>query len=156
MSQVTDRETETLILDYLRNDSRVDDHEIEVHVEQGTIYLTGRVDSAAERQAVHEDVEAAAHVEDIVNQITLRNFVERTDQELKEEVKHALMRDGSADVAQLEIGANNGEVMLRGRVDSYLQKTAAEDVVWWTPGVTNVVSHLEVEAEDAIPEDLKD
>lgn len=156
MSQVTDREMESAIQLYLRNDSRVDDREVDVHVEEGTVYLTGRVDSAAERQAVQEDIQAAAHVEDMVNQITLRNFVERSDEELKEEVKHALMRDDSIDVRQIEIGTNNGEVALRGTLDSFAQKTEAEDVVWWTPGVTNVISHLEVQAESLIPDDLQD
>ncbi len=156
MSQVTDRETEKAIMQYIMNDSRVDDREIDVHVEEGTVYLTGKVDSAAERQAVEEDVQAAAHVESCVNQITLRNYVERSDAELKEAVKHALMRDASADASQIEIGASNGEVLLRGQVDSYAQKKAVEDVVWWTPGVTNVVSRLQVGAEAAVPEDLKD
>lgn len=156
MNQVTDRETEAAIIRFLENDSRVDNREIDVHVEEGTVYLMGRVDSAAERQAVQEDVEAAGHIESIVNQITLRNFVERTDQELKEEVKHALMRDASVNAEQIKIEAKAGEVTLQGPIESYSQKNAVEDVVWWTPGVTNVVSHLEVEAEDAIPEDLKD
>lgn len=156
MSQVADREAEAVIMRHLRSDSRVDDREIDVHVEEGTVYLTGRVDSAAERQAVQEDVEVAVHAEGIVNQITLRNFVERSDKELKEVVRHALMRDDSADIGRIQIGTNNGEVMLRGRLESYAQKNKVEDVVWWTPGVTNVVSHLEVEVEDAIPDDLKD
>jgi osmotically-inducible protein OsmY len=156
MSQVTDRETEAAILEYIKNDSRVDEDEIEVHVEEGTVYLMGRVDSAAERQAVEEDVQAAAHVEDMIDQITLRNYVERSDQELKEEVKHALMRDPTVDVEQIEIGASNGEVLLRGQIDTYAQKTAIEDIVWWTSGVTNVVSHLAVTAQDVVPEDLKE
>lgn len=155
MSQLTDRETEAAILRFLQNDTRVDNREIDVHVEEGTVYLTGRVDSAAERQAVQEDVEAA-RAESVVNQITLRNYVQRTDRELKEEVKHALMRDASVEIEQIRIDAKNGEVILQGRMDSYAQKHAAEDVAWWTPGVTNVVSHLEVAAADAIPEDLKD
>lgn len=156
MNQVTDRETEAAIMRFIESDTRIDGREIDVHVEQGTVYLTGRVDSAAERQAVQEDVEAAGHVEGVINQITLRNYVQRTDQELKEEVRHALMRDASVEIDKIEIMARDGEVTLQGRIDTYAQKNAAEDVVWWTPGVTNVTSHLEVMAEDAIPEDLKD
>lgn len=156
MSQVTDRDTEAKIMHYVINDSRVDDREIEVHVEEGTVYLMGRVDSAAERQAVQEDVQAAAHGQDVVNQITLRNYVERTDEELREEVKHAIMRDGSVEIGRIEVGAGNGEVLLRGEIDSYAQKKAVENVVWWTPGVTNVISQLEVGMPGALPEDLKD
>lgn len=156
MNQVTDRETEAAIQRSIATDTRVDGREIDVHVEQGTVYLTGRVDSAAERHAVQEDVEAASHTEGVVNQITLRNFVERSDKELTEEVKHALMRDASVDVEQIKIEAKDGEVTLRGHIDSFAEKTSAEDVVWWTPGVTNVISHLEVAAQEAIPEDLKD
>ena len=47
---------------------------------------------------MEEDVETAARVEGVVNQITLRNYIERTDEELREAVRHALIRDASVDV----------------------------------------------------------
>lgn len=140
----------------LRDDTRVDRSEIEVHVEEETVYLTGTVDSAAERQAVQEDVQAVAPAGSIVNQITLRNYVERTDDELREAVRHALIRDVSVDVGPIDVAAKDGEITLSGIVQSRAQRNAAEDVAWWTPGVTNVTSRLQVESESETPLDLKD
>lgn len=156
MSELADREMEESIRRFLAADSRVDMTEVNVCVEDRTALLCGTVDSAAERQAVLEDVRAAARVEDIVDQLVLRNFVERTDDELKEAVKHALARDIAVDAAFVSVEASEGEVALSGHVDSYSQKNVAEDVAWWTPGVTSVVSHLEVTDESGIPADLKE
>jgi len=93
MGELADREMEESIRRFLTADSRVDMTEVDVCVENRTVHLSGTVDSAAERQAVLEDVGAAARVEDIVDQLVLCNYVERTDEELKEVVRHALARD---------------------------------------------------------------
>jgi len=154
MSPLTDREIEELARQALRADTRVDTGEVDVHVEDGTAFLTGAVDSAAERLAVVEDLEATRGVQDVVDDLVLRNYVERTDEELREAVRHALARDMSVNLELISVEASSGRVTLTGKVDSYSEKNAAEDVAWWTSGVTEVVSHLEV--EDEIPADLKD
>lgn len=154
MGELADRSMEESIRRFLAADSRVDMTEVDVCVEDRTALLCGTVDSAAERQAVLEDVRAAARVEDIVDQLVLRNYVERTDEELREAVRNALARDIAVNAKLVLVEAREGEVALSGCMDSYSQKTAAEDVAWWTPGVTNVVSHLEV--EDEPPADLKE
>lgn len=154
MNPLLDREIEGAIHQVLLADSRVDVGEVVVLVEDKTVFLTGTVDSAAERQAILEDVGTVAHVNDVVDNLVLRNYVERTDHELTEAVKHALGRDIVVDSAPIHVEAIKGEVILSGHIDSYAQKSAAEDVAWWTPGVTNVISHLVV--EDEIPADLKE
>ena len=154
MGELADREIEESIRRFLAADSRVDTGEVDVAVEDRTVYLSGAVDTAAERQAILEDVRAAAYVEDVVEQLRLRNYIERTDDELTEAVKHALSRDLAVDAGPVGVSAVGGVVTLSGHVESYSQKNTAEDVAWWTPGVTDVVSRLQVEEE--IPADLKE
>jgi len=156
MNQIIDREIEQMVRRFLDNDPRIDTSEIDVRVEGGTVYLTGAVDSAAERHAIQEDIQAAADVEGIVNQLRLRNFVERSDEELVEEVKHALIRDISVDADPIKVVAKGGEVVLSGCVETLAQKNAAEDIAWWTPGVTDVISHLEIEETGKMPEDMNE
>lgn len=156
MNELGDRGIEEAIRRFLAADTRVDVGEIDITVEDRTVFLSGKVDSAAERQAILEDVGAAGRVEAVVDQLVLRNFVQRSDDELREAVKHALARDIAVDANPVTVEASEGSVVLRGHVDSYSQKNNAEDVAWWTPGVTNVVSHLEVEDEEDIPADLKE
>lgn len=152
MDVTRDREMERLVTGALKRDSRVDLGEITVRVESGIAYLTGMVDSAAERVAAQQNVEATLGPGKMVDQLTLRNFVERTDQELEAEVKQALHRDLAVDAGPITVKADSGVVSLSGRVLSYAQCYAAENVAWWTPGVTEVRSHLVVDGFSGEPE----
>ena len=152
MAALTDREMTDLVNRVLSRDSRVDPREIEVRVENGVVYVSGAVDSAAERRAAQEDIESTP-AERVVDTIRLRNFVERTDEELQAAVKQALVRDIAVDAGPVEVEARSGAVTLVGRTASYAQKYAAEDVAWWTPGVTDVVSHLEVDGFSEPPDE---
>ncbi len=154
MNPLSDREIEESVRRTLSADTRVDAREVDIHVEDATAFLTGAVDSAAERLAAIEDVRATHGVTDVVDGLVLRNYIERTDEELREAVRHALARDIAVSTDRISVEASDGRVTLNGMVDSYSEKNDAEDVAWWTPGVTDVVSHLEV--EDEIPADLKD
>ncbi|MCL5104658.1 MAG: BON domain-containing protein [Armatimonadetes bacterium] len=148
-----DRKVEELVTSVLSKDSRIDFSEIKVKVENGVVYLSGTVDSAAERRAAQEDLESAPPVETVVDQLTLRNFIERTDEELAESVRRALIRDITLDARQIKVEATGGVVTLSGRVESYAQKSAAENVALWTPGVVDVISHLEAGPLPGPPEE---
>lgn len=143
-SLLRDRDLAERINEALRADSRVDAGEVDVRVEQGVVYLMGMVDSAAERRAAQEDAEAAAGAGRVVDMLTLRNFIERTDEELSAAVRQAVVRDISVSAPGVAVDARDGVVTLSGPVDSYAQKSAVENIAWWTPGVTDVVSHLQV------------
>ena len=153
MSWFRDRDMEQRIYLALKNDSRIDQSEIAVRVENNVVYLSGEVDSAAERQAAMEDVEASTFGEIIVEEVRLKNYVERTDDELKQSVKQALVRDLEADHAPVSVDARDGVITLSGRVGSFSQKSVVENIAWWTPGVTDVVSYLQV---DGMKEPLDD
>ena len=144
MAVPNDREIEELIDKALSRDSRVDRGEIEVRVESGVAYVSGTVDSAAERRAAQEAIESTP-VDRVVDTVTLGNFVERTDEELKAAVERALARDIAVDCSPISVHAEDGVIVMAGKVSSSAQKYAAEDVAWWTPGVTDVISHLEVD-----------
>lgn len=144
MLTITDREIVELIYDVLRRDSRVDTREVDVRVEGGVVHVSGLVDSAAERRAIIEDLQATS-IDEVVENIRLANFVERTDEELTASVRQALLRDIAVDAGPIRVEAAGGKVVLQGIVASHSQKYNAEDVAWWTPGVIDVVSHLDVD-----------
>jgi hyperosmotically inducible protein len=149
----TDAELEEQISAALRGDSRVDLTEISVRVEGGTVHLAGMVDSAAERKAAQEDAETIVARDKIVDRLTLRDFVERTNEELVEEVRHAMKRSLDLDTVDVALEADQGVVTLQGRVRSFAQKLAVENIVWWTPGVTDAVSRLQVDGVDEPPDE---
>ncbi|MGI6295787.1 MAG: BON domain-containing protein [Armatimonadota bacterium] len=156
MGESIDKNTENTIRRILGADSRIDAAEIEVAVVDGTVYLSGSVDGAAERLAILEVVKLTTGVRDVIDSLELRNFIERTNDELKESVRNAIARDISIDAHLVSVEANDGEVTLRGHVDSSAQKFSVEDIVWWTPGVTDVVNCLEIVDESGVPIDLKE
>ncbi|MEN6357034.1 MAG: BON domain-containing protein [Armatimonadota bacterium] len=140
-----DRQIEELVTVALRNDSRIDLSEISVRVDDGVVYLSGTVDSAAEKRAACEDLQAATGIGRIVDQLAIRNYVDRSDEELQNSVRQFLVRDIDVDANPIDVEARGGVVTLKGRVASYAQKLEAECVAWWIPGVTDVISHLEVD-----------
>jgi osmotically-inducible protein OsmY len=151
--QPDNRTLERQILETLEEDSRVDPNEINVRVDNGVVYLEGTVDGAAERKAVREDVDSVPGVEQVVDNLKLVNFIERSDNELREAVRQDLIRSPYVDAAHVEVTARNGEVILEGVVGTFAEKSSAENVAWWTPGVTNVISQLKAEEADFVEDE---
>lgn len=145
MAEPTDREIKELIKRHLKDDPRIDLSEININVEGGVIYLSGMVDGAAERLAVQEDIEAVIKSPHVVDQIQLANYVQRSDDELRQTVKHSLLRDIMVDAAPISVDARDGVVTLSGIVSSYSQKTTAESIALWTPGVIKVINRIDVD-----------
>jgi len=153
MRGVNDQRLEETVNEALKKDPRIDTTEISVEIEDRIVYISGTVDSAAERSAVMENIEPIPGVGMVVDRLMLRNFVERSDDELKGAVKRTLIRDISVDAHPIDIEAKGGVITLSGRVASFSQKLAAENITWWTPGVTDVISHLQVDGVVEPPDD---
>ena len=68
----------------------------------------------------------------------------RTDVELADDVRNRLIWDSWVDSGQVTITARGGIVTLTGDVDSTVEKRAAGDDAWDTPGVVDVVNNLRV------------
>src|SRR3954463_6180630 len=81
------------IEDVLRNTSRVDEKEIRVEVRDARVVLQGEVDAAIEKRDARELAEDVEGVREVSDRLRIRNFKARPDDELAEEVRHALLRD---------------------------------------------------------------
>lgn len=134
----------------LRASTRVDEKEVRVEVREAQVMLAGAVDSAAEKRHARELAVDVEGVREVVDRLEVRNFVQRTDEELAEAVRHALQRDAYVDGGEIEVYASNGVVRLDGSVPTYHTKKAVEDVTWWTPGVRDVESLLLVSDEEFV------
>jgi len=152
-SSPSDAELAAKVLGAIGDDSRVDQTEVSVRVEGGLVYLTGMVDSAAERRAAQEDVESVVTRDKIIDTLTLRNYVPRTDEELSAAVRHAMKRDIAVDADDVLVESSDGAVILFGHVNSNAQKLAIESIAWWTPGVTDVRSRLQVDGVEEPPDE---
>jgi osmotically-inducible protein OsmY len=70
--------------------------------------------------------------------------VAQLDEQIKENVVEALVSDARVDASDVSVEVNNGEVVLRGTVPSYLAATAAYDVALETAGVISVKNRIAV------------
>ena len=146
----SDAEVQRRVEDILRNSTRVDEKEVRVSVRDATVTLTGAVDSTIEKRHARTLAEDVEGVKSVIDRLTVKNFVKRPDNELAEEVRHALKRDAFVDGGQIEVYASSGEIRLDGTVPTYHTRKAAEDVAWWTPGVIGVENLLLVTEEDFV------
>ncbi|MFN3649564.1 MAG: BON domain-containing protein [Armatimonadota bacterium] len=148
--QGTDSELKQRIEQLLEGTSRVDHREVEVSVRDSVVTLRGQVDSAIEKRYAREVAEETPGVRRVVDEMTVKNFVKRSNAELAEAVRHALARDAYAQNGKIEVYANHGEIRLDGSVPDYHTRKAAGDVAWWTPGVINVENLLLVTEEEFV------
>jgi len=70
-----------------------------------------------------------------------RNY-RRDDARIHEDVCELLKRHGRLDASDVEVEVKDGEVCLRGTVDTRSQKRLAEDVAWQASGVRDVRNDL--------------
>lgn len=147
---MTDEQVRQSLIEILNRDSRVDEREIGLRVANGVVYLSGAVDSAAERRAVLEDVESCYCVLSVIDGLVLKNYVARPDVELSQSVRRHLLRHPDLDVSRIEIQAQDGRILLEGSVKTYAEKNAVENAAWWFSGVVHVISHLSVDERDLV------
>jgi osmotically-inducible protein OsmY len=67
-----------------------------------------------------------------------------TDWEIRKNVEEELNFEPSVNAAEIGVAINDGIVTLTGRVDSYWEKTAAEEAAARVAGVKAVVNELEI------------
>jgi osmotically-inducible protein OsmY len=141
---------------------RVDDYLVDVAVEDGQVRLSGFVGSDFEReQAVRNArVSGVRSVDDsdlkvrwwARDEMIRKDMADKSDEEIREAVKDALVFDPRTLAFQPEVKVENGVVTLRGTVDNLkARRSAAQDAVN-TIGVHRVKNLLKVRSK----EDLTD
>jgi hypothetical protein len=73
----------------------------------------------------------------------------RSDERIREEISDRLTTDDDIDASEIEITVTNGDVVLRGTVDTRESKRAAEDLAESVQGVRDVQNQLRVDNGDA-------
>lgn len=147
-AEISDETTDTRIADAVRNalawHSTVNDDLINIKVEDGWIYLDGAVDWEYERKAAEGAVENLRGVKGVINRVSIKaTKVEPV--EIKKKISAAFYRHAAVDSANIDVTVSDGTVTLKGTVRSWTERKDAADVVWSTPGVTNVENKLEIE-----------
>jgi osmotically-inducible protein OsmY len=129
----------------LREDPVTDSYEVQVDVENGLVTLSGWVDSWQEKELCVTVAKRVRGVRGVNLEISVDYLGERSDQEIKQEIKRRLSYDVRVDDSLVELDVRDGKVELSGSVGSLAEKRlAAADA--WVRGVKEVdLDRLEVQ-----------
>lgn len=140
----TDTDIAEAVKNALRWNSSVDDDQIEVKVDNGWVYLTGKVDWPFQRDSARRSVENLVGVIGVSNNITLKPSPIDT-KDIKSRISAAFHRSATIDSGAIRLETSDGTVTLRGTVRSWSEKKEAENIAWASPGVVKVQNQIEVD-----------
>ena len=115
---------------------------VKVMVESGCVTLSGEVDWEYQRQAAAKGVRYLMGVTGVSNQIVIKPHV--TSSAVKSDIEAALKRRATADAQNISVEVRGADVTLTGTVHSWSERDLARHSAWGTPGVRNVVDHMNV------------
>lgn len=127
----------------IRNQLPVSSENIKVVVSNGYITLEGYVPWHYQRQVAEEAVRRIKGVKGVFNHIQLKP--ETKPEEIKKKIVEALRRNAEVDANNIVVETHGDEVVLKGKVRSWIEREEAERVAWSAPGVTRVIDQIAVE-----------
>jgi len=142
------------VLEELKWDSRVDETDVGVEVDNGVVTLTGTVSSWAKRLAAQEAARRVGGVLDVANDIAVKasGSLLRTDTEIAQAVRRTLQWDVFVPDEHITSTVTDGHVTLEGTVERLSERNDAERAVRNLAGVVSVVNTIAVKA----PSDVDD
>lgn len=129
-------------LDVLAWDMSVPNDKVKVKVDKGWVTLSGDVNWYYQKNAAELDVRKLLGVMGVSNQITIHPSVRASD--VQDQIKAAFKRNAEFEAKNVVVTTDGGKVTLSGRVDSYYERTLAENTAWSAPGVTQVHDQMTV------------
>jgi osmotically-inducible protein OsmY len=129
----------------LAYDPAADSYEVAVTAKGGSVTLSGKVNSFAERALSERIAKSVAGVREVHNKLTVQYAKPRSDVEIKADVEARLRWDAYVDHAPITANVQNGAVTLTGSVGSAAERSRAF-MDAWVMGTSSVdTSQLKVE-----------
>jgi osmotically-inducible protein OsmY len=157
MLKKTDSEVQQEVLRELKWDTRIDETDVGVEIDDGIVTLTGTVSSWGKRVAAEEAAHRVRGVLDVANDIVVKipGTGARTDTEIAHAVRSALTWDVFVPDLRIQSTVSEGMVVLRGVVDSWLQRDDAERCVRNLAGVRGVRNEIVITPPKVAPSEVR-
>ena len=126
----------------LKNQLPFSHERIKAVVRNGWVTLEGDVEWQYQRLTAERTVRPLKGVKGIINDIKIKPRVEPSD--IKQKIQEAFRRSAEVDANQITVETSGGEVILKGKVRSWVERDEAERVAWRAPGVTKVDDRIVV------------
>ncbi len=131
------------VVDALEWDVQVPTEKIKAKISNGWITLDGEVEWKFQKDAAARAVAYLAGVRGVSNNITIKpSAVSVFD--VAQNIKAALRRRAEREAEKIAILTIDGTVTLKGTVDSFADRRAAEGAAWSAPGVKDVRDEIVV------------
>jgi osmotically-inducible protein OsmY len=153
----TDTQIHHEVLEELKWDSRVDETEVGVEVDNGVVTLTGTVTSWAKRMAAEEAAHRVSGVLDVANDVKVRipGELTRTDTEIAQAVRRTLEWDVFVPDERITSTVSDGWVTLDGTVERWSECDDTERAVRNLAGVKGVANRITVEPARPVTGDVR-
>jgi osmotically-inducible protein OsmY len=153
VSKKTDSEVQQDVLRELKWDTRVEETDVGVEVDEGVVTLSGTVSSWGKRHAAAEAAHRVRGVLDVANDIVVKTpgTPGQTDTEVARAVRNALVWDVFVPDTRIRSTVSDGVVTLDGHVETWTQHEDAERAVRNLSGVRAVMNLIEVKAPKVDP-----
>ncbi len=142
-----DTEIRQAVKDAFLYDPRVFSFNPRVEVENGYVTLRGKVDNLKAKRAAAEDARNVVGVFGVKNRLKVRPDEIRSTEQIESDIRTALIRDPLVERFEITTDVLNGTAYLYGTVDTYFEKSQADDVASRIRGVQEVENNLVVENE---------
>lgn len=144
----SDQEIETAIVDALLYDPRVTSFNVDVESEYGRVTLRGEVDNLKAKRAAADTARNTVGVNSVKNRIKVRLTDTPEDGWITDHIRDALFRSPYTESYEISVSVENGIVSLDGDVDTYFEKSQAEDIASRVQGVIWVDNNLRVSSDN--------
>jgi osmotically-inducible protein OsmY len=153
----TDAQIQKDVLEELKWDTRIAATEVGVEVDKGVVTLTGTVDSHAKKYAGRQAAHRVAGVLDVADdvQVILPSSGKRTDTDVAEAVRNALIWDTFLPEDLIRSTVADGWVTLEGEVDRWSQRADAERAIRNLHGVRGVLNQIQIKATKVEPQAVR-
>jgi osmotically-inducible protein OsmY len=156
-----DRDIQSDVLAQLNDDRRLRQAEVGVEVSDGIVTLTGTVSAHSKIDAAAEDAVRVSGVHDVANELAVDD--ERHDSDdtkIAHAIRHALGWNSAVPADRIDAIVRRGVVTLRGHVERWYERRAAEESVAGVTGVTSVRNQIQLlsppNTDEALREEVED
>lgn len=159
--ELTDSLISEAIVRELKFRQEIPEYSIQVKTKDGIVSLTGETNNLLEKKLARDIAMAIKGVRGVINRINVTDTEFRTDAEIKNDVKHALLFDPATNLYDVDVAVDNGKVTLTGRVKSWQEKQLCETVTGGVLGVQEIENNIgfkkdvKVRADNKIEEEIE-
>ena len=146
----SDQEISSRIASRLLWDSDIDAANIDVFVEGGIAVLEGTVDSYWKKVKAELFAFEIYGVTSVENKLAVVPTRDILDEAVAESITAALSRNSTVDANAIDVGVEEGRVVLAGSVEDWNAFLIAQDIAAYTLGVVDVTTNLVVRQPERV------